>query len=60
MGKLWGFYFFDGSHEFVRDGGMGADWVREFAIRNWNVSDIWQVSCGNYIRKGHEFFCTSN
>jgi hypothetical protein len=56
MGKLWTFRFFDGSSEEIRDGGLGVNWVREWALKNIPTRDVFSVSSLNFIRKGYEFF----
>lgn len=56
MGTLYTFYMFDGSSESVRDGGLGATWVRDWALNNIPVNEVWQVSALNFICSGVEFF----
>ena len=56
MGKLWVFRFFDGSVEAVRDGGLGRQWVADWARSNLPICDVWQVSSVNFIRSGYDFF----
>ena len=56
MGALWTFRFFDGYVTEIRDGGMGLSWVRVWAERNLPVSEVFEVSSLNFIRKGYDFF----
>ena len=56
MGTLYTFRMLDGSFESIRDGGLGAKWVREWALNNLHIPSIWQVSCVNFICPAHEFF----
>lgn len=56
MGTLYTFRFFDGSVESIHDGGMGNSWVKEWAIKNLQTSEVYQVSALNYIVSGTEFF----
>lgn len=56
MGRTWYFRFFDGSVEAISDGGLGIEWVRAWAVDHLFIRDVWQVSSGNYIVPGYEFF----
>lgn len=56
MGTLYTFYMFDGSSESIRDGGLGAAHVRDWALDHIPVNEVWQVSSLNFICSGVEFF----
>jgi hypothetical protein len=56
MGTLYTFHMFDGSQESINDGGLGTNWVRQWAQNNLYIQDVWEISAVNYTRKGYEFF----
>lgn len=56
MGTLYTFRMFDGSQESINDGGLGLNWVKQWAKANLYIQDVWEVSARNYICKGYDFF----